>query len=208
MSSVPPPVSFTAPRFSKDDIEKEIASLTEEEKTEIEFDKFGYYPIHKETPEMRSQGLLKLQESLQLIEEKDKREYLRALEAAPNVVQVESGPLLFLRCEEYDGKAAAIRLTNYWTLRCKAFGERAFLPLDQTGEGALTEDDIQEMRKGGVMLLESDRAGRHVIYLRRAAWNVGTRSLVLVRTKFHVLQDFSKIVTLCFANLCISIASE
>ena len=41
----------------------------------------------------------------------------------------------------------------YWKNRSKLFGERWLLPLVQTGAGALTMDDIEGLRRGGVMVV-------------------------------------------------------
>jgi hypothetical protein len=163
---LPAAFSFTAPQFSVEQLECEKASLSKEEGYTISCEKHGFNPILRETSEMRQRGLVQLEEALQGIS--DKREYLRAFELAPELVRRESDPLRFLRCENYDAWAAALRLTKYWKMRCKIFKDRALLPMTQTGEGALTKKDVERLREGAMRLVDPDKMGRAVIYMRRA----------------------------------------
>jgi len=89
----------------------------------------------------------------------------RALRDVPRLVEIESDPARFLRCclsgrrTKMDGgrcypastqyprdevEAAARKLATFWSERLELFGEdRAFLPLNQTGRGALSREDVQ-----------------------------------------------------------------
>jgi hypothetical protein len=65
-----------------------------------------------------------------------------------------------------DPLAAACRLANYWKQRKEIFtNERAFLPIDLTGNGALTPDDINHLRTGFCVNLPQDAQGRSVLYV-------------------------------------------
>jgi len=70
----------------------------------------------------------------------------------------------FVRRDNYNVHAAACRLVKYWKIRHEFFGdERAFLPLIQTGRGALTRDDVVVLNCGVLALLPNDQNGRGVL---------------------------------------------
>lgn len=73
----------------------------------------------------------------------------------------ESDPLHFLQREDYDGWAAACRLASYWEERKKAFRDKAFLPLTH---GSYTEEAIQAIWNGTILILPNDSQGRTVVY--------------------------------------------
>eukprot|EP00523_Entomoneis_sp_CCMP467_P005925 CAMPEP_0168733240 /NCGR_PEP_ID=MMETSP0724-20121128/8191_1 /TAXON_ID=265536 /ORGANISM="Amphiprora sp., Strain CCMP467" /LENGTH=883 /DNA_ID=CAMNT_0008780297 /DNA_START=40 /DNA_END=2691 /DNA_ORIENTATION=- len=80
--------------------------------------------------------------------------YRQAQRRCPQLIRDESDPLLFVRRCSYNVVAAAHRLCRYWTERLQAFGpDRAFLPLDLTGDGALNETDILSLHAGFPALL-------------------------------------------------------
>lgn len=60
-------------------------------------------------------------------------------------------------------EAAARRLANYWKQRKDIFGERAFLPMNLSANGALSSDDIKLLRTGYFAPLPRDQKGRSVI---------------------------------------------
>lgn len=47
----------------------------------------------------------------------------------------------------------------------KIFGDRAYLPVVQTGNGALTAEEVELMRRGPVMVLPKDASQRTVMYV-------------------------------------------
>jgi hypothetical protein len=49
-----------------------------------------------------------------------------------------------------------MRLTRYWKYRKQYFGERWLLPLNQTGTGALSMDDIEIIRTGYLVYFEKE----------------------------------------------------
>ena len=61
---------------------------------------------------------------------------------------------------------------NYWELRRWLFGERAFLPMTQTGSGALNDHDIQLLQQVPITLLHHDEMGRIVLYFEETRKDV------------------------------------
>lgn len=78
----------------------------------------------------------------------DKQDYLDALRLAPVLIQNESHPIHFLRCEDFNPWTAAKRLVLYWKYRRAIFTNRWLLPLldDMSGAGALDQDGIDLLR--------------------------------------------------------------
>lgn len=94
-----------------------------------------------------------------------KTAYLQAIVTAPDLVVSESDPMQFLRYCRYDVLAAAERLVLYWEVRKNAFGlQRAYLPLNQTGDGALTPNDVLQLKAGFPALLPNSRTGLQVLF--------------------------------------------
>jgi hypothetical protein len=127
-------------------------------------DRFHYV----ETVAMQQEGRLNLAEALKTIHDKEKTAYLEAVRRVPNLVENESSPILFLRCDRYDPWAAARRLTTYWKLRLEFFGDRAFLPLNQTGQGALSPEDLEVLNSSYAFVLPNDKDGRSVVGMDRS----------------------------------------
>jgi hypothetical protein len=142
------------------------------------------------SPEARDQ----LEQALELIPDEEKAAYLEAVETAHHLIEDESNPVWFIRYEQCNFWAAAIRLVTYWKERKALFGDRAFLPLKLlTGEGALNEEDIMVLRSGSLALLPKDSMGRSVLCADRA------------RATNHELEKESK---LRIAFFLLSILSE
>ena len=182
--------SLTAPRFTEEEDQKEHQDLDSVEAAALERDLYGSirgeqeqdWMINNETETTRIQGLAQLEEAVDMLPPTAKADYLRALATAPDVVEKEASALEFLRAEEWDPWKAAKRLTSYWTLRRKAFGEhRAFLPLlDTTGEGALSDGAIQELKRGvWIPSPKKDESGRIVLYYDRPKINQMTRDFMV-----------------------------
>jgi hypothetical protein len=100
--------------------------------------------------------------ALESIPAEGKTAYLEAQERVPALVEKESGPEAFLSCENFNVEAAARRLTTYWEKRKAIFGENAFLPMTQTGEGALNRGDLTVLASCYFAPLPTDRSGRTV----------------------------------------------
>eukprot|EP00977_Amphora_coffeiformis_P028540 scaffold35825_cov183-Amphora_coffeaeformis.AAC.1 len=125
---------------------------------------------------------------LESISPSDKQAYVQAQQRCPHLVELESPPMMFLRRHEFHVWNAATALIGYWEVRWQMFGpERAFLPLDLTGHGALEEEDIAAFAKGFTMLLpEHAQTGAPVImccaqYAPDIAQDVIARTFFMIR---------------------------
>jgi len=94
---------------------------------------------------------------------KEKSAFLEAKEKAPYLIAKESNPRCFLVSENMNVLAAARRLASYWTMRRDVFEDRAFLPLNQTGEGALSRGDMALLSNGFLMQLPNTQTGHSVL---------------------------------------------
>jgi hypothetical protein len=122
-----------------------------------------------ESDAMKAQANQQLEDAIKLIPQDAKAAYLEALERAPKLVATESDPMRFLRFEKFNAWAAARRLVTYWSSRVAIFGgEKAFLPLDLTGKGALDEEDLTFLDSGCVVTLPDDSKNRSVICIDRS----------------------------------------
>jgi hypothetical protein len=142
---------------------------------------------YQKTEEMLENGVVLLRQALQDIPDTEKAAYLEALEIAPLLVERESNPVAFLRCEKYDAWAAARRLVEYWDVRKKTFGaERAFLPMTQAGAMA---EDMEYVEKALFVMLPDDDHDRAVFHWDRIR---STRSVAprdsVIRCLFYLMQ--------------------
>jgi hypothetical protein len=161
MSSFP----FTAPLVTEQQEKEEREALTDEERKKLHEDVYGGGQLVIETEEMLRNGTQMLREAVLAIPDAAKAAYLEALEIAPLLVERESDPVAFLRCEKYDAWAAAQHLVAYWDVRKNIFGaERAFLPMTQSGAIA---EDREYLEKALTMILPDDDCNRSVIYVDR-----------------------------------------
>jgi hypothetical protein len=55
-------------------------------------------------------------------------------------------------------------LANYWKKRKEIFKERAFLPINLSGKGALTAADVSILQTGFTVNLPRDKKGRSILY--------------------------------------------
>lgn len=98
------------------------------------------------------------------MKETEKEAYMQAMHQAPQLVEKETNPVRFLRVDNYDANAAAVRLTLYWEKRLQLFGERAYLPMDDlSGNGAMNEADVAVIRAANLARLPNDTGGHPVI---------------------------------------------
>jgi hypothetical protein len=68
-------------------------------------------------------------------------------------------------------KTAALRLVKYWEIRRKIFRERAFFPMNLSGVGAMTFEDLEHLGLGAVKILPKDSMGRCVLYHHQSRLN-------------------------------------
>jgi hypothetical protein len=149
-----------------------------------------------EGPLRRRRGLDEIKQALQCIPSQKRKGYIEAIERVPDLVATESNPTPFLRCEKFNATAAAHRLTKYWGARCEIFGDRAFLPMVQTGTGALSRDDMVVLKTGSVVVLPNHESGRVVMYLDRSKLLDQSKrsSDSRLRCIFYILSVVSEIV--------------
>jgi hypothetical protein len=100
--------SITSPRFTEEADRQEQESLSPAERAEIQNDVFGKAADSAvvETPLLRVQAVVEMEEELARIPAHDKRDYVHALEVCPEhfFQGAEADPLRFLRCEDFHGK--------------------------------------------------------------------------------------------------------
>ena len=122
-----PAFSFSAPRFSAEDELREHATLTEDEQLQIANDLMGNSnESHPElTPEDVHFALEQFHSELDLIPDNEKSSVVHAMREAPELVQRESNPMLFLRAEAFDSKVRIFLL-----VKRSAFSNPTFLMYD------------------------------------------------------------------------------
>jgi hypothetical protein len=151
-------------------------------------------PDISETEALRQAARMAVDEALLMLPFGFKTAYLEALHVAPRLVESESNAMRFVRVEHYDSRAAARRLANYWTVRKELFGEKAFLPMTQSGYGALTKEDVVVLSCGEVALLPNDDQGRSVLASdrNRMLGRIEDRHLSRLRIIFYLLSTLSE----------------
>lgn len=92
--------------------------------------------------------IIQVHQSMAILDRKLTRPYFEAMATVPELVSKETPVLDFLRREGFHPWNAAERLARYWTLRKRYFEDRWLRPMDQTGHGALTPDQVQILRCG------------------------------------------------------------
>ena len=111
-----------------------------------------------ETPAEDGHGLdiNAIEEYMAKLDPRETAAFVEAQKVAPELIMKESNPRRFLSLEQNRRMRAVRRLARYWAERKLIFGKRAFLPLDQTGEGALSKDDIVVLNSGFLSVLRND----------------------------------------------------
>ena len=112
-----------------------------------------------------------------------KAAYLEALYQCPHLVETESNPDTFLLFENFNYWSAAGRLVTYWRKRWEYFGDRAFLPMDLSGDGAMSEEDLKPMASGCVTLLPDSNI---IVHDRTCSSDAGDESTKLRRRFFFI----------------------
>jgi hypothetical protein len=182
-------LSLTAPKFTTQEVQEERAQLSEDEQYNIFLDHKGWAAIPRRAgPQLKQHCYQLLQEGIDMIPDTEKTAYLRALQLCPDLVQSESHPDRFLLHANYDVWAAGRRLVKYWELRHRIFGNRAFFPMDLSGQGCLTPEEIELMRLGSVQILPKDNMGRILSYGNKSLLD-DTPSAGLVSVRFATLMD-------------------
>jgi hypothetical protein len=105
-------------------------------------------------------------EAMESLPHGDRAAYGEAMERAPRLVEMESNPDHYLDHAELDPWKAAGRVAAYWDARVELFGNRAFLPLTISGEGAMSQEDVDLLESGFFMVLPNESQGRPVVSLQ------------------------------------------
>ena len=161
--------SYTAPQFTKEDEEKEIADLTPKAKEGILDDLYGRNSneliMDGDVPEITAEQLAAVRDAMDRIPIEDRSGFIKASVRCPELIEIETDPAIFLRHENYDAELAAKRIAKYWNMRETVFGEdHAYLPMTQSGAmGA--EETMRMMRQCPHFrdFLPNDAHGRTVI---------------------------------------------
>jgi hypothetical protein len=83
----------------------------------------------------------------------------------------------YLKFEEFNPWEAARKVVDYWKVRVELFGEdRAYLPLTLTGDGALTEGDMEVFRTGVFMILPKTVDGKPTLFHDRSRYGSKPRA--------------------------------
>ncbi len=185
-------LSITAPQFTSEQERHEQESILDEEHQAARRDLYGggaATPLLPTCDASYSEDVEReFRRALEELPMEDKEGYLEALERAPLLVQQESNSQLFLRAEQHQPWAAAERLVNYWELRRWLFGERAWLPLTATGDGALAPADVELLETGFCTLLpREDVHGRGILCFQVPQQMLNADRLAMARVTFYVL---------------------
>ena len=108
-------------------------------------------------------ALQSLEEAIMLLPEEERHHYCKVKKEKPELIEKESNPWWYLKFEKFNMWTAAKKLTCYWYHRFKIFGDRAMLPMNQTGEGTLNKTDIQLLKTGFYAFPPPDKGGRTII---------------------------------------------
>jgi hypothetical protein len=185
-------LSLTAPQFTEDDIAKERARMSDDELYQAYLDVHGLDAIPRDpyfSNRTLNRYLTKLfPEAVAAIPDSEKEAYNRAVKEVPNFHSLpECNPLHFLRYEDWNLQAAALRLVRYWDYRVQIYGERAFLPLTFSGNGVLTAEEVEILRTSGCTYwLPRTATGRSVLYSRKQGMERYPNSGLLV-LKFNYM---------------------
>jgi hypothetical protein len=130
--------------------------------------------------------------ALALIPDAAKASFLKAKQSCPDLFETECDPMRFLRYDGYDFWKAAKRMVAYWEAREKLFGERAFLPMTQTGEGALSTEAVMALHTGSFALLPTTPKGEEIMFIERSRFLAESTKETKVQSMFYMLSHLSK----------------
>jgi hypothetical protein len=142
--------------------------------------------------EVTSSAIKAMRTALALIPDENKVAYLEALDKSPELSEQESLWESFLRFTGCNATKAASMYAKYWEVRKDLFGNRAFLPLNQSFEGALERKDVTVLQTGYLMQLPCVKSGESVLYCDGTKLQKSTSSLSRARCKFYMLSIMSE----------------
>ncbi|KAL7559284.1 hypothetical protein ACA910_001368 [Epithemia clementina (nom. ined.)] len=136
---------------------------------------------------------IQIKKALELIPAAKKQAYVKACTTCPDLVFRETQANAFLRFSGNDAWSAAERLVQYWEDRYDLFGERAFLPMTQTGEGALTSDDLVALHAGNYAFLQpSLTTGQEAVFFDRTRALQSSSLKERLRCLFYIFHVLSE----------------
>ena len=172
---------------SNDSLESNSHKISPRELKKYEENKVREQPEQSSHPYVSDTLKQELLCAMENLAEDTRAAYMEALKFAPDLIVRESNPTYFLEREGQDVWSAALRLAHYWQKRKELFQDRAFLPLDVTGNGALSESDIAVMATGIFVPLSCDDLGREMFCFDRSRFG-GNNTLLqkpLLRSLFY-----------------------
>jgi hypothetical protein len=137
--------------------------------------------------EITKSAIKAMHTALSHIPNEGKIAYLEAVNKCPHVAEQESLWECFLRFTDCDATKAATMYAKHWEVRKELFGDRAFLPLNQTFEGALERKDVAVLQTGYFMQLPCVESGESVLYCDGTKLQKSSSSLSRARCKFYML---------------------
>ena len=117
--------------------------------------------------------------------------FWEACDICPDIVDSESDGMLFLRQENFNVWKAAEGIAEYWNVRRNLFRDRAHLPLTQTGNGALTQNDALSVQSGMVAILPKTSDGQSVVIVDRGRSLLQATEESKLRGAFYILSILS-----------------
>ena len=131
----------------------------------------------EEVPQLDAGASLeaKVEQALILLDESEVREYQQAVLTDPDLVQRECNVTHYLHSENGNILATAQRIARYWKARKNIFGDDRWLrPMNQTGRGTLTADDVEILRTAYICVVPNPMAGGVVVLVghcvREGCW--------------------------------------
>jgi hypothetical protein len=102
--------SFSAPRFSDEDELREKESLPAEQQLQIANDLFGGVQQETVAQVVVQNAFVSFHDELEQIPDDLKQSFLQARQEAPELVEREANPMLFLRAEKYEPQVRRVGL--------------------------------------------------------------------------------------------------
>jgi hypothetical protein len=138
---------------------KEMNSLSLDERERVFEDIHAIPRVSDEDPKCVEASLAEMAENLEKI--KKKSAYDKAYFLSPGYVENPKFKLMFLRCENFDAKKAAVRFANHFERKLELFGSDMLVREIQFDD--LTPDDRAALLSGSIQFLSvKDRSGRTV----------------------------------------------
>ena len=126
-----------------------------------------------------------------MIPDEEKSSFLKATDRCPDLLESECDFRRFLRYADYNFWEAARNVVEYWEFRESVFGDRAFLPLTQTAEGAMTRPDVMALQTGNYVLLRRTANGEGVLFVDRSRTLPASTTESKLRSCFYMMHHLS-----------------